>query len=91
MSSKQQTQLADIGSATRDLLAVGHALGDTDIPEKHRNMSFHRNRKSLKQTIPADAWQDADISLTDPEPVTHYYFEDSQVLLVDLGGRFDDD
>lgn len=46
--------------------------------------SLVRQRRSLTMTVPKRAWEDANRSLDDPGTVDAYWFEDSEMLLVDL-------
>jgi len=52
-----------------------------------RTFRLHRNRQSLRVTVPSDCWQEAGRSLDEPGEAEVYYLPDEGVMVVDLDGE----
>lgn len=80
-------QMAAHGAGMNDLLSE---LGENNIPRRY-DVSLIRQDGSLTITVPADSWQDAGHSLSNPGSVETYWYKSSEWLLVDLSTGVGDD
>lgn len=60
---------------------------DLDGAPRAYQPALVQQRRSLTMTIPKKAWTDADRSLSNPGAVDAYYFESSEMLLIDLSNN----
>jgi len=63
-------------------------LDDLDLnalPQRD-DMTLHRNRQSLRMTLPSDLWQENGHSLDEPGDVEVVYWNDLGVAMIDLRG-----
>jgi hypothetical protein len=67
-------------------------LDDLDLNALPRRdeMTLHRNRQSLRMTLPADFWQENNPSLDEPGDVEVVYWNELGIAMIDLRGRDDE-
>jgi len=72
-------------NATEDM-NIDTVLSNLDLGglPVHDDVQLVRQRQSLTMTVFADAWRSAGHTLDEPGSVHAYWFEDDDILIVDL-------
>lgn len=81
--SAVSSKLRETAPDDMDIQDVLDELDLDGLPYKD-DVSLVKQRQSLTMTVFADAWRDAGHTLSNPGTVQVYWFEGSDMLLVDL-------
>ena len=84
MSGKSTVPKEDIDRSTPDLDELIEIVRDRPR-HRFRSMSLHKKTEhSLGVTVMKDAWEGAGIDLDEPGSVGQYYFEELDLVVLDL-------